>query len=139
MEEIFETPDSPECEKSPAIEPFPVTAPVPYVPKGELDTGTIAPASAFEVFAGKSFVTGAEPVPAQQQVLFVEGQVVESPAERFVRLRREVSELKDELQLVTSSETAKSTTNKNDHNGAWCFVIKSCICKPSGNLKGGGI
>ncbi len=42
-----------------AIEPFPVTAPAPSVPKGELDTGTIAPSSAFEVFAGKSFVTGA--------------------------------------------------------------------------------
>ncbi len=41
------------------IKPLPVTAPVPSVPEGELDTGTIAPATAFEVFAGKSFVTGA--------------------------------------------------------------------------------
>ncbi len=42
-----------------AIEPFPVTSPAPSVPGGELDTETILPVAAFEVFAGKSFVTGA--------------------------------------------------------------------------------
>ncbi len=42
-----------------AIEPFTVTAPAPSVPEGELATETILPTAAFEVFAGKRFVTGA--------------------------------------------------------------------------------
>ncbi len=42
-----------------ATEQLPDAVPILSVPDAELDTGTIAPVAAFEVFAGKSFVTGA--------------------------------------------------------------------------------
>ena len=84
-----------------------------------IDESAVAPVVAFEIFAGKQFTTTGDQTStnlsdsvAKQQASTERSRVrrLESPLERYHRLKTEVDELAHDVSTMTTEETATTTT-----------------------------